>query len=64
MGPAGQDSTVPGPAGPMGETGPPISSFTFDWANTTWICTDPDGDLAYDCEPTQSNPNLGLQSIP
>lgn len=49
-GPAGADSTVPGPPGPQGDSGPPIESFSFEWANQTYTCSDPDGDLVYECE--------------
>ena len=47
-----------GPQGPQGEPGaqgapgPRIESFTFTHAGVTYRCTDPDGDLAYDCAPT------------
>lgn len=40
----------PGPQGPQGEPGPAVESFTFTWANTTWTCTDPDGDQVYECQ--------------
>lgn len=56
----GADSTVPGPKGdpgadstvpgPQGEPGPPPASFSFTWANTNYVCTDPDGDGNYTCE--------------
>lgn len=63
QGPPGADSTVPGPQGesgspgadstvpgPQGPPGPRPDSFSFEWANQTYTCTDPDGDGAYSCE--------------
>lgn len=48
----GADSTVPGPAGPQGEPGPAPGSFTFeDDDGRRFVCTDPDGDLNYECVP-------------
>ncbi len=51
----GADSTVPGPQGPQGSQGiqgspgPEPASFSFQWANKTFTCTDPNGDGAYEC---------------
>lgn len=45
----------PGPAGAQGDPGPPPESWSFTWLGTTWTCTDPDGDLAYECTPTQGD---------
>lgn len=40
----------PGPEGLMGPAGPPIESFTFrDVLGVAYTCTDPDGDLNYEC---------------
>lgn len=44
-GPAGADG-APGPAGPQG---PPPESFTFEWANRTYTCTDPERDGTFHC---------------
>lgn len=38
-GPAGADSTVPGPAGAAGSDGEPPVSWTFEWAAFTYLCT-------------------------
>jgi Collagen triple helix repeat (20 copies) len=53
-GPAGAQGPAgpAGPAGPTGATGaqgPAITSFTFTFKRTPYMCTDPDGDLAYTC---------------
>jgi hypothetical protein len=61
QGPAGADSTVPGPqgstgaTGATGATGPPVASFTFSFIDgagvqQTRTCVDPDGDLNYTCQ--------------
>lgn len=54
----------PGPQGEQGESGPPgvdgsdgadgepPSSFTFTFANKTFVCSDPNKDGHYDCEAT------------
>ena len=47
-GPAGPRGD-PGPPGPAGANGQPPQSFTFTWANRTYICTDADGNGAYEC---------------
>jgi hypothetical protein len=48
----------PGPAGPAGAPGPPggagppgqsVGSFTFTFGLTTYLCSDPDGNGAFDC---------------
>lgn len=58
-GPAGESITGPqgesivGPQGDTGPAGPAIASFTFTQGGHTWICTDPDGDLVYDCSSDQ-----------
>lgn len=44
-GPPGADG-APGATGPQG---PAPSSWTFTHLNKTWTCSDPDGDLAYEC---------------
>ena len=63
-GPAGADSTVPGPAGAPGQagatgatgaTGPAPASFTFSFvdgqgAQQTLTCSDPENDLSYVCQ--------------
>jgi len=44
----------PGAEGPAGEPGPPGSgptSFTFQFREVTFVCTDPEGDGTYDCHP-------------
>jgi hypothetical protein len=48
-GPAGPE----GPPGPPGPTGPPgyPDSFTFELLGATYLCTDPDADRAYTCQP-------------
>lgn len=48
-GPAG-DPGPAGPQGPPGETGPAIATFTFTFSDVTYTCSDPDGDLAYECQ--------------
>lgn len=45
----GADSTVPGPAGPAGPQGPAVQSFSFEWANRTYVCSDADSDGGYSC---------------
>lgn len=61
-GPAGPQGEIgpsgsPGPQGPTGERGPAgyPDSFTYTTQNglgqeTTYVCTDPDGDHSYTCE--------------
>lgn len=44
-----------GPEGPQGPAGYP-DSFSFDLMGVTWICTDPDGDHHYDCQPQAPPP--------
>lgn len=46
----------PGPAGAPGQPGPAPASFAFTLGAITWTCTDPDGDLAYACQPDQPLP--------
>lgn len=57
-GPAGADggtgpAGVDGGQGPAGPPGPGPTSFSFTFGNggnqTTVVCTDPDGDLVYEC---------------
>jgi collagen triple helix repeat protein len=61
-GPAGQPGAdgapgAQGEQGPQGEkgdrgdTGPPPESWTITILGFDYLCTDPDGDLAYTCEP-------------
>lgn len=49
------DTGPQGPAGPpgaAGPAGPPVTSWTFtDATGQTQSCSDPDGDLAYTCQP-------------
>lgn len=47
-GPAGPTGPA-GPQGPSGPSGPAAASITFEWANKTYRCTDPDGNLHYAC---------------
>ena len=54
-GPAGAQGE-PGPAGAPGQSGPAVGSFTFTIGPATWTCADPDGDLAYTCQPDLPNP--------
>jgi len=45
---------APGTEGPAGAPGPPGSgptSFTFQFREVTFVCTDPEGDGTYDCHP-------------
>lgn len=48
VGPAGPQGE-PGPPGPAGADGQPPQSFSFEWANRTYICSDADGNGAYEC---------------
>lgn len=52
QGPPGAASTVPGPPGPAGDDGadglPGSPPFSITIGNL--VCTDPDGDLRYDCQ--------------
>jgi Collagen triple helix repeat (20 copies) len=50
QGPPG-DPGAQGPVGPAGPGGPAPSSFTFTVNDTTYTCTDPEGDLTYQCTP-------------
>jgi hypothetical protein len=50
-GPAGPGGEM-GPAGPAGPPGPRVGSFTFSFAGLNYLCTDPDGDGNYQCDPT------------
>lgn len=48
-----------GPAGEPGAAGPPgpaVGSFTFSEGGRTWVCSDANGDLAYECEQTEPPP--------
>lgn len=47
-GPQGEAGPI-GPAGPQGEPGAPVASFSFEMGGRTWTCSDPDGDLVYEC---------------
>jgi hypothetical protein len=38
-----------GPQGPIGSPGPAPVSWTFTFRNRAFVCSDPDGNLAYDC---------------
>jgi hypothetical protein len=52
QGPPGTPGGPPGPtgaAGPAGPPGPAMASFTFTFGGVTYVCTDPDANLAYDC---------------
>lgn len=48
QGPPGE--TVVGPQGAPGTPGAAPGSITFVAAGVTYTCTDPDGDLAYECQ--------------
>lgn len=52
-GPQGEkgDAGERGDTGPQGERGPAVESFTFTHDGVTYTCSDPDGNLAYDCTP-------------
>lgn len=58
-GPQGEPG-APGPPGPTGPTGPqgapgpqgpPVGSFTFGVLGVNLVCSDPEGDSQYTCEP-------------
>ncbi|MGH3329546.1 MAG: hypothetical protein ACRDPT_17440 [Streptomycetales bacterium] len=38
-----------GEPGPQGDPGPAVASFQFTQDGVTFVCTDSDGDLAYEC---------------
>jgi hypothetical protein len=50
-GPAGPEGP-PGPNGDTGPQGPPVGSFAFSFAGLNFLCTDPEGDGSYQCNPT------------
>jgi len=51
----------PGAEGPPGPAGSGPASFTFQFREVTFVCTDPDGDGTYDCHPDvpQAGPGAG-----
>lgn len=54
-GPAGPQGAS-GPAGAQGPSGPPVGSFSFTFGLTTYVCSDGDGNGAYDCTGSQLGP--------
>lgn len=49
-GPPGAEGP-PGEPGPQGPPGPPPNSFTFTHEGVTYVCSDPEQDGAYSCQP-------------
>lgn len=45
------DTGAQGPAGPQGPQGDPPASFSFTYAGVTYVCSDPESDRTYQCDP-------------